>query len=188
VLVLSGAGVGGGSLVYANVLYEPLEPFFRDPQWAEITDWRAELGPHYETARQMLGATEVPFESAAEHVVRRIALRMPAGGCASGGPSPARVPTQRVAAAPVGADGHPPRAAGCRQHILGGCCIGASPQTGVIDAYHRVFAEPGLHVVDGSAIGRDPGREPVADDRRAGRARARAMAPQGRPRLPSAAR
>jgi cholesterol oxidase len=76
VLVLSGAGVGGGSLVYANVLYEPLEPFFRDPQWAEITDWRAELEPHYETARRMLGATEVPFESPAEGVVRRVALRM----------------------------------------------------------------------------------------------------------------
>ena len=41
VLVLSGAGVGGGSLVYANTLYEPLEDVWRDPQWAAITDWKA---------------------------------------------------------------------------------------------------------------------------------------------------
>ena len=48
-VVLSGAGVGGGSLVYANTLYEPLDPFFDDPQWADITDWRAELAPYYDT-------------------------------------------------------------------------------------------------------------------------------------------
>src|SRR5690606_12995363 len=45
VLVLSGAGVGGGSLVYANTLYEPLPDFYDDPQWRDITDWRAELAP-----------------------------------------------------------------------------------------------------------------------------------------------
>jgi cholesterol oxidase len=44
-LVLSGSGVGGGSLVYAGVLYEPLEEFWRDPQWAAITDWKSELAP-----------------------------------------------------------------------------------------------------------------------------------------------
>src|SRR5205807_6697075 len=42
VMVLSGAGVGGGSLVYANTLYEPLPPFYADPQWAHITDWATE--------------------------------------------------------------------------------------------------------------------------------------------------
>jgi len=63
-LVLSGAGVGGGSLVYANTLYEPLEPYDED------------LAPHYETVRRMLGATETPFETAAEDVVRAVAERM----------------------------------------------------------------------------------------------------------------
>src|SRR5262245_34608843 len=42
VFVLSGAGVGGGSLVYANTLYEPLDEFYTDPQWRDMTDWRAE--------------------------------------------------------------------------------------------------------------------------------------------------
>jgi cholesterol oxidase len=75
-VVLSGAGVGGGSLVYANTLYEPLAPFFDDPQWAEIADWRSELAPHYDRARQMLGAVETPFETPADEVVRAVARRM----------------------------------------------------------------------------------------------------------------
>ncbi|MFV0128230.1 GMC oxidoreductase [Streptomyces sp. HMX112] len=55
VMVLAGAGVGGGSLNYANTLYVPPEPFFRDRQWAAITDWQAELAPYYDQARRMLG-------------------------------------------------------------------------------------------------------------------------------------
>ena len=78
-LVLSGAGVGGGSLVYANTLYEPLDPFFDDPQWAGIADWRDELAPHYERVRAMLGAVETPFESSAERVVREVAHRLGVG-------------------------------------------------------------------------------------------------------------
>ena len=79
-VVLSGAGVGGGSLVYANTLYEPLAPFYDDPQWAAIADWREELGPYYELARTMLGAAETPFDSAAEPVLREVARRMGAAG------------------------------------------------------------------------------------------------------------
>lgn len=60
VVVLSGAGVGGGSLVYANVLYRPLGAFFADRQWAHIADWAAELGPHYSRAERMLGAVPNP--------------------------------------------------------------------------------------------------------------------------------
>ncbi|MET9432858.1 GMC family oxidoreductase [Streptomyces sp. NPDC006551] len=55
VMVLAGAGVGGGSLNYANTLYEPLAPFFEDPQWSDITDWRDELTPYYDQAKRMLG-------------------------------------------------------------------------------------------------------------------------------------
>lgn len=76
VLVLSGVGVGGGSLVYANTLYEPLEPFWRDPQWAGIADWRRELAPCYERVRRMLGAARVPEDTPADEVVREVARRM----------------------------------------------------------------------------------------------------------------
>jgi cholesterol oxidase len=75
-LVISGAGVGGGSLVYANTLYEPLDPFFDDPQWAGVADWRDELAPYYVRARTMLGGVETPFESEAERVVREVARRL----------------------------------------------------------------------------------------------------------------
>jgi len=75
-VVLSGAGVGGGSLVYANTLVEPLDQFFDDPQWAEVADWRAELAPYYVRARRMLGVVETPFETAAETVVREVATRL----------------------------------------------------------------------------------------------------------------
>ena len=45
---LAGAGVGGGSLNYANTLYKPPSPFFENEQWAGITDWERELTPYYE--------------------------------------------------------------------------------------------------------------------------------------------
>jgi cholesterol oxidase len=76
VLVLSGAGVGGGSLVYANTLYEPLGEFWQDPQWAGIADWRDELAPHYATARRLLGAATVPFETPADRVLAQLAERL----------------------------------------------------------------------------------------------------------------
>lgn len=78
-LVLSGAGVGGGSLVYANTLYEPLDQFFADRQWADITDWRRELTPHYEQAKRMLGADTAPDNHPNDDVLRRIGEAMGVG-------------------------------------------------------------------------------------------------------------
>jgi cholesterol oxidase len=80
VLILSGAGVGGGSLVYANTLYEPLDPFYQDPAWGHITDWRAELAPYYDQAKRMLGVTVYPYVSPADEIVKRVAERMGVGG------------------------------------------------------------------------------------------------------------
>ena len=70
VLVLADAGVGGGSLVYANTLYEPPSPFYADPQWGHITDWRAELAPHYDQAKRMLGVTVNPTMTPADKAIR----------------------------------------------------------------------------------------------------------------------
>lgn len=77
--VMSGAGVGGGSLVYANTLYEPPAKFFADPQWAHITDWAAELAPHYDQARRMLGVTTNPATTAADRVLREVAEELGVG-------------------------------------------------------------------------------------------------------------
>ncbi|MEZ5095795.1 MAG: GMC family oxidoreductase [Nocardioides sp.] len=78
-LILSGAGVGGGSLVYANTLYEPLPAFYSDPQWAGITDWRAELAPYYDQAKRMLGVVDNPLHSPSDEVMRQVAEEMGVG-------------------------------------------------------------------------------------------------------------
>ncbi len=75
-LILSGAGVGGGSLVYANTLYEPLDPFYADPQWRDITDWKAELAPYYDQAQRMLGVVTNQVNTPADDVMRRVAQEM----------------------------------------------------------------------------------------------------------------
>lgn len=79
VLVLSGAGVGGGSLGYANTLYQPPPAFYADPQWAHITDWRAELAPHYDQASRMLGVVENPATTPSDRVMREVADDMGVG-------------------------------------------------------------------------------------------------------------
>ena len=58
--ILSGVGVGGGSLVYANTLPRPNAAFFKSGSWAGIMDWQSKLEPHYQTAEKMLGATPNP--------------------------------------------------------------------------------------------------------------------------------
>jgi cholesterol oxidase len=78
-LILSGAGVGGGSLVYANTLYEPPEPFFADPQWRDITDWREELTPYYDQAKRMLGVVPNPVHTPADEVMEKVATEMGVG-------------------------------------------------------------------------------------------------------------
>ncbi len=79
VLVLSGAGVGGGSLVYANTLYRPHDAFYGDGQWAAITDWKRELAPHYETAERMLGVATARADTPADEVLRAVAGEMGVG-------------------------------------------------------------------------------------------------------------
>jgi cholesterol oxidase len=76
VMILAGAGVGGGSLNYANTLYVPPEPFFNDRQWSHITDWRAELMPHYEQAQRMLGVVRNPTFTDADRIVKEVADEM----------------------------------------------------------------------------------------------------------------
>jgi len=73
IMVGSGCGVGGGSLGYANTLYRARPAFFRDPQWAELADWEAELGPHYDVAERMLGVTDYEGMGPADALLREYA-------------------------------------------------------------------------------------------------------------------
>ncbi|ARQ68992.1 GMC family oxidoreductase [Streptomyces marincola] len=79
VMILAGAGVGGGSLNYANTLYVPPAAFFEDRQWRDITDWRRELAPYYEQARRMLGVRTNPTVTAVDRHLKAAADRMGCG-------------------------------------------------------------------------------------------------------------
>ncbi len=73
ITVLSGVGVGGGSLVYANTLPKPKSQFFNHGSWAELSDWEKELNPYYEKAWKMLGATENAMMGEAEKAMKTLA-------------------------------------------------------------------------------------------------------------------
>jgi len=79
VFILCGAGVGGGSLVYANTLYQPSDEYFNDPQWRDITDWKSELEPWYQIARRMLGVVKNPFFSNSDRAMQEVANEMGVG-------------------------------------------------------------------------------------------------------------
>ena len=80
VAVVSGCGVGGGSLGYANTLYVPPKKFFEDRQWADMgIDWEAALAPHYAEAQRMLGVVENPHEDPADQLLRELGEELGVG-------------------------------------------------------------------------------------------------------------
>jgi cholesterol oxidase len=71
VSIVSGAGVGGGSLGYANTLYRPRPRFYDDPRWAGLEDdWQAALAPHFDEAERMLGVATVATDDPADDMLR----------------------------------------------------------------------------------------------------------------------
>jgi len=72
VAVVSGCGVGGGSLGYACTLYVPPAQFFADRQWAGMADWERELAPHYAEAQRMLGVVQNPHDDPADQLLREL--------------------------------------------------------------------------------------------------------------------
>jgi cholesterol oxidase len=72
-MILHGAGVGGGSLGYANVLEVPSAETFATPAWNQTVKWGKVLHPHYETAKRMLGAARNPVLWKADFVLREMA-------------------------------------------------------------------------------------------------------------------
>jgi cholesterol oxidase len=120
--VLSGVGVGGGSLVYANTLPTPRDEFFTAPGWGHLADWQRELAPHYLTALRMLGATENPNFGPADEMLRELGRDLGR----EEGYAPVRVavffgpPGETVADPYFGGEG-PPRT-GCT--LCGACMVG----------------------------------------------------------------
>jgi cholesterol oxidase len=127
VLVMAGAGVGGGSLNYANTLYRPPSAFFDDPHWGAITDWSAELDPYYDQASRMLGVTTFPRTTPADDIMRGVAEEMGVGDTFV--PTPVGVflgsPGERVPDPFFGGAG--PDRTGCTEcgACMTGCRVGA---------------------------------------------------------------
>lgn len=142
VLALSGAGVGGGSLVYGNTLLVPPDPFFNDQSWAGMKDWKSALMPFYNTAQRMLGVNKSPRLFRGDESLRRIAKEM------------GREETFHIA--DVGIffgeegvevedpyfDGKGPRRSGCT--FCGGCMIGCRHNAkNTLDKNYLYLAEQG---------------------------------------------
>jgi cholesterol oxidase len=125
VSVVSGCGVGGGSLGYANTLYVPPKQFFEDRQWAEMNDWESALAPHYEEAQRMLGVVETPTDDPADQLLRELGEELGVGdtykktpvGVFFGGPDGAG---KTVPDPFFGGEG--PARTGCRE--CGRCMVG----------------------------------------------------------------
>jgi cholesterol oxidase len=140
VMVLHGAGVGGGSLVYANTLMRPQTSVFDDPAWSRTVAWERELAPHFETARRMLGVTENRALMEGERTLQRVSERMGAGdtfhatevGVFFGKPN-VTVPDPYFG-------GAGPERTGC--NLCGGCMVGCRfGAKNTLDKNYLYFAE-----------------------------------------------
>jgi len=74
--ILSGVGVGGGSLVYANTLPRPRAAFFKSGSWAGAGNWETELEPFYKKAESMLGASRNPKLFDSDLALQEVARQM----------------------------------------------------------------------------------------------------------------
>jgi cholesterol oxidase len=139
-LMLHGSGVGGGSLVYANVLEVPDDALFENPSWKNLADWKNILKPHYETARRMLGVAVNPKLSPADDVLKKIAEDLgqgqtfrPTNVGVFFGPEGKEVPDPYF-----GGEGPPRR--GC--DYCGGCMVGCRNNgKNSLDKNYLYFAE-----------------------------------------------
>ena len=123
VLILSGAGVGGGSHVYGNTLYVPPKKFFDAPGWAGITDWADEMAPCIDQATRMLGVVRYPYmPTDVDRALQRVASEMGRGETFNKAPVGVYFGSPGVEADDPYFGGVGPRRSGCIS--CGNCCIG----------------------------------------------------------------
>lgn len=139
VMVLSGAGVGGGSLVYANTLYVPKPRFFEHPTVRQIGADK-ELLPYYELAKKMLGVTTNPRLGEPDYLLRDLAAEDGQGHTFT--PTPVGVffgEQDKMVTDPY-FKGEGPDRAGC--NFCGGCMVGCRFHAkNTLDKNYLYFAE-----------------------------------------------
>jgi cholesterol oxidase len=123
VLILSGAGVGGGSHVYANTLYVPPKKFVDAPGWAGITDWADELAPCIDQARRMLGVVRYPYmPTDIDRAIQQVAIEIGRGESCNKAPVGVYFGSPGIEADDPYFGGVGPRRTGCI--CCGNCNIG----------------------------------------------------------------
>ncbi|MFI4993468.1 MAG: GMC oxidoreductase [Solirubrobacterales bacterium] len=147
VSVVSGCGVGGGSLGYANTLYVPPAKFFEDRQWADMNDWESALAPHYAEAQRMLGVVQNPHEDPADQLLRELGEEL--GVSDSYKKTPVGVyfgePGKTVSDPFFGGEG--PDRTGCR--MCGRCMVGCphGSKNTLVKNYLYLAEKRGAHVM-----------------------------------------
>ncbi|MEW6404782.1 MAG: GMC family oxidoreductase [Chloroflexota bacterium] len=121
-MVLHGAGVGGGSLGYANVLEVPRDETFTTPAWNQLLCWGEVLRPHYETARKMLGVARNPILWKADFILREMAAERGMAHTFRATEVGAYFGEEGVTVPDPYFNGGGPERAGCRH--CGGCMVG----------------------------------------------------------------
>ncbi|MBI1793906.1 MAG: GMC family oxidoreductase [Chloroflexi bacterium] len=121
-MVLHGAGVGGGSLGYANVLEVPTDETFATPAWNQNAAWGKVLQPYYDAAKKMLGAARNPKLWKADHLLKQFADERGMGHTFRATEVGAYFGEEGVTVADPYFSGKGPARAGCRH--CGACMVG----------------------------------------------------------------
>ncbi len=138
--ILSGVGVGGGSLVYANTLPVPQKNFFLSESWAHLADWENELKDHYLTAKRMMGVAANPALQYGDKALKQLAGEL--GKEKDFAPTDVAVffgePGKTVGDPYFNGEG--PERAGCT--FCGGCMIGCKENAkNTLDKNYLYFAQ-----------------------------------------------
>ncbi len=120
--ILSGVGVGGGSLVYANTLERPKHEYFESETWRHLADWKSELEEHYSTAERMLGVTQNPRLEEGDEALRKVSEKIGKADCFAQTKVGIFFGEPDVAVADPYFEGEGPERSGC--NFCGGCMVG----------------------------------------------------------------
>ena len=152
VFVVSGSGVGGGSLGYANTLYRPLPGFYKDPQWNGMADWEVELGRHYVTAERMLGVTLYRDEGPADKLLHEYARETGADGTYSNTQVGVYFGEEGVTVKDPFFGGEGPDRTGCKK--CGSCMVGCrhGAKNTLVKNYLYFAEKLGAEVIPGTQV------------------------------------